>query len=309
MKNIGVKILILTLCCSVAVAGVLIFWKTIVEPPMHIDIESPHVIDVERDINNLKNSEGGRYQDNDKLYEQIADKLRLYKEEMQNGNDMFLTNEQFYTFANDLVNTYAPRLNAWGNFTLNNSWTKTDLDKLNNRRKDLIKFAGESGVSFKREDLDFISNAITSYNKAMNVAKNTTYNPDDNSIDRINNVSSVCGVWPLNNCEELQNMRSNYAQLLGASHYNYIKNLVDNKVAKYSLYSNRTEWEKFCNQADEEIQNYISYCNENSSYSGSKDIYTLSSKNDEYKSLGTEYFNSLENQNTGGDYYGGYYYW
>ena len=54
MKNRGTKILILALSITVAIAGILVFWITVVAPPTEVPMRNTHKALLAENINNFK---------------------------------------------------------------------------------------------------------------------------------------------------------------------------------------------------------------------------------------------------------------
>ena len=100
MKNTGSKILILGVVIAIAVAGVLVFYPTIVAPPVDVPVENLHKASLDNDIAGFSETEGSAF--NDSIYNTVINKLELYRTEK------FLTEENLDYETKTLVQKYLP---------------------------------------------------------------------------------------------------------------------------------------------------------------------------------------------------------
>ena len=79
MKNTGKKIFILGGVISVALAGILVFYPTIVAPPNDVPVNNLHKSSLETDLSAFSDFENVAF--NDSIYNIVIDKLYIYKNE------------------------------------------------------------------------------------------------------------------------------------------------------------------------------------------------------------------------------------
>ena len=100
MFNIIKKTLILGIFLGVAIAGVLVFYPTIVAPPMDVSVNNLHKSSLETNIKAFSANENTAF--NDSLYDVVVDKLMMYK------NEAFMTEEEIDYQTQSMVAVYVP---------------------------------------------------------------------------------------------------------------------------------------------------------------------------------------------------------
>ena len=108
MKNIGSKILILGFVIAVAVAGVLVFYPTIVKPPVDVAMNNPHTANAEATIGDFVENVND-FAHNDSLFYAMVDKLEVYRLEK------YLTEDELDKQTLSLVRSYVPIFRKWCN--------------------------------------------------------------------------------------------------------------------------------------------------------------------------------------------------
>lgn len=252
MKNTGKKILILGLVITIAVAGILVFYPTIVAPPTEVLFNNLHKTSLEGNISGFTETRNTSF--NDSIYNMVVDKLMLYK------NEAFMTEEEIDSQTISLIQKYVPIFINLSNAKFRASvWTETDhkemLERISHLRSLRVKNGAQSAItSSYNEDLKKIEKVIENYKKARAVARYNTFVNIEDANKKISLAAEYQSMNPLSNCVELKNKLSEVKTKIGNSHYN----MVEDKVDELSGYQNMTE-EEFMNlmqEVNNEIRKY-----------------------------------------------------
>lgn len=252
MKNTGKKILILGLVITIAVAGILVFYPTIVAPPTEVLFNNLHKTSLEGNISGFTETRSTSF--NDSIYNMVVDKLMLYK------NEAFMTEEEIDSQTISLIQKYVPIFINLSNAKFRASvWTEKDhkemLERISHLRSLRVKNGAQSAItSSYNEDLKKIEKVIENYKKARAVARYNTFVDIEDANKKISLAAEYQSMNPLSNCVELKNKLSEVKTKIGNSHYN----MVENKVNELSGYQDMTE-EKFrvlMQEVNNEIRKY-----------------------------------------------------
>lgn len=234
MKNIGSKILILGFVIAVAVAGVLVFYPTIVKPPVDVAMNNPHTANAEatigdfvEDVNDIAH--------NDSLFYAMVDKLEVYRLEK------YLTEDELDKHTLSLVRSYVPIFRKWCNSKFGErTWNaKEDHPRMQKRIADVRALtigpenARVTAVSDTHEDdLEYVETVIKDYNKATEVAKSSSFVSVDKANKIIKEANQYLNTEPLDNCEDLVKKLSEVKVKIGKSHYAKVEAKVE-EMARY----------------------------------------------------------------------------
>ena len=239
MKNIGSKILILGFVIAVAVAGVLVFYPTIVKPPVDVAMNNPHTANAEATIGDFVENVND-FAHNDSLFYAMVDKLEVYRLEK------YLTEDELDKQTLSLVRSYVPIFRKWCNSKFGEStWNaKEDHPRMQKRIADVRALtigpenARVTAVSDTHEDdLEYVETVIRDYNKATEVAKSSSFVSVDKTKKTIDEANKYYNKEPLDNCKELRTKLSEVKVKIGKSHYAK----VEAKVEELALYRYKTE--------------------------------------------------------------------
>ena len=238
MKNIGSKILILGFVIAVAVAGVLVFYPTIVKPPVDVAINNPHTANAEATIGDFVENVND-FAHNDSLFYAMVDKLEVYRLEK------YLTEDELDKQTLSLVRSYVPIFRKWCNSKFGEStWNaKEDHPRMQKRIADVRALtigpenARVTAVSDTHEDdLEYVETVIRDYNKATEVAKSSSFVSVDKAKKTIDEANKYYNKEPLDNCKDLRTKLSEVKVKIGNSHYAK----VEAKVEELALYHYKT---------------------------------------------------------------------
>ena len=239
MKNIGSKILILGFVIAVAVAGVLVFYPTIVKPPVDVAMNNPHTANAEATIADFVENVND-IAHNDSLFYAMVDKLEVYRLEK------YLTEDELDKQTLSLVRSYVPIFIKWCNSKFGEStWNaKEDHPRMQQRIADIRALtigpenARVTAVSDTHEDdLEYVETVIRDYNKATEVAKSSSFVSVDKAKKTIDEANKYYNKEPLDNCKDLRTKLSEVKVKIGKSHYAK----VEAKVEELALYRYKTE--------------------------------------------------------------------
>ena len=238
MKNIGSKILILGFVIAVAVAGVLVFYPTIVKPPVDVAMNNPHTANAEATIGDFVENVND-FAHNDSLFYAMVDKLEVYRLEK------YLTEDELDKQTLSLVRSYVPIFRKWCNSKFGErTWNaKEDHPRMQKRIADVRALtigpenARVTAVSDTHEDdLEYVEKVIRDYNKAREVANSSSFVSVDKANKTIEEANKYLNTEPLDNCEDLVKKLSGVKVKIGKSHYAK----VEAKVEELALYHYKT---------------------------------------------------------------------
>lgn len=287
MKNIGVKIVILGLVITVAVAGVLVFYPTIVAPPVDVPVSNLHKSTLASDIRGFSDMEDDAF--NDSLYNVVVDKIALYKSEK------FISNGEADSQTSDLVQSYVPVFyeQCYNKFEAS-VWYESDHTAMLNRIADLRALNVSKGAADLRENkLVAIEKIISDYKDAKSLVKSSYSfkSTDDKSVENakktIDKADDYLQRKPLYNCKELGEQLGNVRKNLANAHYNDVDKQI-NRLANY-----RTLRESYYNDTlQREVINIITEYEKTSIYGNVKpNANPLRKKAEEYADKAFGYYN------------------
>lgn len=288
MSNTGKKILILATVIVIAVAGILVFYPTIVAPPNKVASENLHIKDLSSSINGFSNSQTYVY--NDSVYNTVTDKIGLYLKEG------FLTDEETDYQVKSFVQKYIPvfvdlcykKFNA-------SKWMESDHTAIRKRIKELKALTVDNGEtkvvtgSFLT-DLGNIEGIIDTYYEAKKAASFSSFVSVSDANSKITKAENYRNTPYIKNCTELVNKLAAVKVSIGNSHYSY----VEGQVATLRNYRNMTK-DEFRNQANAVNGKISEYENNKSKYgSAAKDTKALKDRAAEYYREAMAYYEKPE---------------
>lgn len=288
MSNTAKKILILSTAIILAVAGILVFYPTIVAPPSKIPVENLHMKDLSTSLNGFSNKESYTY--NDSVYGTVVDKIDLYKKER------FITEEETDYQIKTFVQKYIPvfvelcydKFNA-------STWRESDHTAIRKRISELKALTvdeGETKVvtgSFLT-DLGNIEGIIDTYYEAKKAASYSKFESVADANNKIAKAENYQNTPFIKNCTDLVNKLAAVKTNIGKSHYSYI----ENQVSTLRNYRNLTkeEFRKKANDVNSKIQEYDS--NKSKYGSVAKDVTSLKNKASDLYKEAMEYYDRPE---------------
>ncbi|MDE6535631.1 MAG: hypothetical protein K2K82_06430, partial [Muribaculaceae bacterium] len=226
------KILLLILFSVGAVAGVLVFAKTQVAPPMNIDPVDQYVEDLKSDCDSYEGSND--YQESQSEYVRLDNKLKRFIAE-----DV-ITSETSDEYRHQIDEIYGKDLCRYGfRFFQRNEWPDKDIKELSERiaalRADKLS-TGETAVTGEFiTQSDNINNIIAKYSDARQLARNTSFTSVDNSRSKINRADEFTSDDYLKNNRSLVADLNSLRGKLARSHYNYVASKVNQLAGKHYL--------------------------------------------------------------------------
>ena len=226
MNNISQKTIILFLSVAVAVAGVLAFIPSIVQPPKDLEVENFHKLEMDKNVK--KFSDLLSVEHNDTTYEGLLCRFKIYKDEG------YLTEREYDELMEYMVEEYLPVFVSQSNQTFRSSvWYSEDHEKMKDRIISLrsLSYLGSSSDvldGYNMNRLSGILNVIDSYNAAWDLVNNATYTNNINAISSISQAKTYINSYPLNSCTELVESLRNVDDMIAESHYSQLEAALDN---------------------------------------------------------------------------------
>lgn len=227
------KILILTLSIFLAIGGVLVYAKTIVEPPKALKQRDVYAMDLDECMANFNRIE--RTEQEDSLFAITADRINVFKSESKisaNDADMNLSS---------LLDRYTPLFlqHSFEKFQ-QNTWHDSDhrymLSVISNL-KSIKRSDNSSAIAQSTLDsLNLITNIIDKYHRALAVSRHTAFSSCSNAQSAISQARQYAKDAWLSNCSDLVAALNNVKPRLADSHYRYVTAQVE-KLQNYKYYS------------------------------------------------------------------------
>ena len=250
-KTVG-KILILSVVLAIVVTAILVFYPTIIAPPVDVPITNLHKSSLEENINGFSEVENTAF--NDSIYSIVVDKLVMYKAEG------FMTDEEIDFQTKALVQKYLPIFTKLSNEKFMASrWNESDhiamLDRIAHLRSLNVDYGVKSVVtgSYANELME-IEKIINNYREAKKVAYNTIFISVSDANKKIDDANRFYNMSPLSNCIALKEQLSKVKSNIGRSHYNKIKFEL-NKMVDYKNMS-KDDFVKLSSEINRMINEY-----------------------------------------------------
>lgn len=283
MNNTGKKILILSIALILAVVGILMFYPTIVAPPAKVPVKNLHKISLEDYIDKFSESRNRKF--NDSIYDVVADKIAIYREEQ------FLTLEETDTEIKRMVQEYVP-IFCKSCYAMFNSpvWSESRLSGMENRiaeLKNLKLSAGDNVVAGSSiSDLNGVASIIKNYRDAKVVAGYSEFQSVNDATAKIRLAQKYMNMEYLKNCSDLHNKLSGVKERLGNSHYSKVAG----KVEEMSEYRNMSEssFKTLTSSVNNAIKEYEDFRSHYSTSAKSSDA--LKEKANRYYTEATGYY-------------------
>lgn len=252
MSNTAKKILLLATATVLAVAGILMFYPTIVAPPDGVPTENLHIKDISSSLNGF--SAQHTYAYNDSVYNTVTDKIKLYRRES------FLTEAETDYQVKSFVQKYIPvfvelcykKFNA-------STWRESDHKDMRKRIKQLKALTVDNGStkvvngSFLT-DLGNIEGILDTYNEAKKVAAYSSFVTVSDANNKITKAENYRNTPYIKNCAELVNKLAAVKVNIGKSHYAYVEGQI-NSLRNYRNMSEE-EFRSLANVINGKIQEY-----------------------------------------------------
>ena len=288
MNNTGKKILILGTVIAIAIAGILVFYPTIVTPPIDVPVNNLHKSSLEANINGFSDVENTTF--NDSIYKVVVDKLVMYKSEG------FMSEEEIDYQTKALVQKYLPIFIKLSNAKFKTSrWQESDHTAMLNRIAHLrtlkVDYGETNAVTGTYEsELRRIEQIISNYREAKRVANYSTFHSVSDANTKIQSAERYKTMDPLSYCTELTNRLATVKSNIGNSHYQQVESKV-NEMANY-----RNMEESSFNSLMSIVNSKITEYDTNRSRYGdnARTIETLKEKAAEYYRIAREFYNRKE---------------
>lgn len=288
MNNTGKKILILGTVIAIAIAGILVFYPTIVAPPVDVPVNNLHKSSLEANINGFSDVENTTF--NDSIYKVVVDKLVMYKSEG------FMSEEEIDYQTKALVQKYLPIFIKLSNSKFRaSSWQESDhtamLNRITHLRTLKVDYGETNAVTGTYEsELRRIEQIISNYREAKSVANYSTFHSVSDANTKIQSAERYKTMEPLSYCTELTNRLANVKSNIGNSHYQQVESKV-NEMANYR-YMEESSFNSLVSVVNSKITEYDT----NRSWYGynAKTTETLKEKAAEYYRTAREFYNRKE---------------
>ena len=233
MKNTGEKIFILGVVVAIAVAGILVFYPTIVTPPTDVPVSNLHKSSLRGNINDFSDSENVAF--NDSIYNVVIDKLSLYRAES------FLTEVETDSMTMAFVRKYLPVFTklCYAKFSAS-VWREADhnamLDRIAHLRTLTVDYGETKAVtSLYDNELSKIEQVIRDYRNAKRIAMYSTFHSVDDANTKIQKAETYRAMVPLSNCVDLVEKLAAVKMKIGNSHYQYVASKVAEMASYYTI--------------------------------------------------------------------------
>ena len=285
-----VKIMILALSLLVAIGGIMVFEKTMVEPPNALKQVDSYAIELEKNLNLFNQSLSVRQQDS--LWLQIMDKIYVFAGESK------LTDEVFDHSMDHLWSLYAPLfIDRSFHLFKQSQWDERDHAYMLNVI-DLLRQAeyGDGSkvlVDTHAESLKSVEQIITAYRQAKALCSQTNYLGIDNARQRVQKAEQYATDAWLSYCKSLVNNLKQMKIEIGQSHYRYIESKVE-ELSRYGAYTEENYMNTLVPQVNAAVLEYDQQAH--SLYGTKQNVDALWSRARTYYDQATTYYSFITGQ-------------
>lgn len=281
-SNSPYKVAILIIFILAAFAAVMYFQKTIVTPPMNVEVKNLHIMSVERDIDALTENKTMFY--NDSLYILLKDKIDVfYYEDFINYSERDKLTESF-------VLKYAPIFKTLCMKRFNSpNWGDDDFPQWKRRIAELqdVALSGGSSVAqgINGSGLATITDIMDDYKAAKGVTAVSAFTTMTNAetvISSANKYADQSYIGLSDIADALRRVKNN----IGNSHYNKLT-LKTRGLSRYASMT-ETEFQRIVN----DVNNAFSEYEANKSIYGTsaRDLSSLKREASNYVSAANRYY-------------------
>lgn len=272
----------------VCVAAVLVFQKTIMQPPLKMSANNQYEEAMTKHINTFKEVSSDSLESSFFIILDFAKRL---------NDNQKIDEDSYLAKTREVVAIYVPRFSRWCFGVFNRSeWPASDLGFMKNKISDLknLTINGRNIISTdEREKLNEISGILSQYDSARALAASTGFSTVDNARDKINRAQDFATQPYLSNNASLVASLNALPEKLEQAHYKHVLALI-NKMKNPDMFS-ESEFEILSDKIQDEINNY-----ENAS----RQVYHISPNTSHLENLANQYYErGLEHFSSIDDYY------
>jgi len=278
------KILILALSIILAIGGVLVYAKTIVEPPMALKQKDAYALDLAENMASFNKAETAEQEDS--LFAITADRIRFFKSEGKiSANDADKN-------TTSLLNRYSPLFlkRSFEKFE-NGTWHDSDHSYMLGVAQTLVntKRADNSSALSQNtlDSLNLMRNIIDKYRKARAISRRVAFSGCANVQNTIAQARQYANDTWLSKCSDLVAALNNVRPSLAQSHYNYISAQVE-KLRNYRYYSQSYYDNTLVPEVDAAVTEYENKAV--SLYGAKRDVNVLWSRARDYYNEAVNYY-------------------
>ncbi len=247
-----VKILLLVLFSIGAIAGVLVFAKTRVAPPSHLELINQYLNDLQSSCASFDSIKG--FSESRAAYIKLDDKLNRFLSE--NVIEAQFSDE----YRKKIDATYGYNLKAYSYHLLQKSvWPEDRLNEMLSMLSSLKTDKLSTGENAVTEDFvasaNEINNIVSEYRTALRLSRNTSFNGVSDASYRIQKAKAYRSAEYLKNNVELVKALDLLPGRIAQSHYNHVKSLV-NALGSFQSVSKDYYMNTLIPRADNAINEY-----------------------------------------------------
>lgn len=252
--NKGEKIVVLSVVAGIAIALVLMFYSTIMKPPIEVPVNDLHSLKLEGDIALFSQEKGDAF--NDSLYVAVEDKLAMYKRESLLPG----TVQDHHT--TELANCYVPVFVGLSNAKFEASkWYESDhariLKRIANLRGVTLSCDNSSPLTdAHKSELRKLEKVIEDYKSAKAVSGYSFFYDVSDANVKISQAEKCMATAPLKNCKELVDKLSQVKVKIGQSHFRKVESTVKSMAGYRDM--RESDFKLLMTKADNEIKEYKS---------------------------------------------------
>lgn len=262
------KILVLLLCLTAAVAGIMVFYGSVVSAPRLPEVRNSLVLELEDRIDGYDGY-------SETAYETVKDAIGYYayeKKVSRRERDGLCSGFFYRKYAPLMVAHCVESLSSHGWKDASVDFFLGRVDTLTGMRlyaRDGYVVPSDSDV---RADLDTLKSLLLTYRHVLDETREVEYRPGiDVSLKRIQALDSclakvygfrTCsGTVCLGDLEDLSSASSAFRASLKKAHYSYLVKAIG-RIGSPSGFSGKTEFEDFSSEVLEDLEAFMSRGNE-----------------------------------------------
>ena len=229
-----IKLVIIIAVIFVAVASVLVFWKTRLSPPQEIEFTNQHIVSLQQDADQLSGDIDTFKADS--LFFTTRDAAVLF------AHEKLVNIEEANRIIKLIAERYVPFYVKEYKVLFNGSdWNSASIKDIREKAKILLSMKSfdnkESVLTDKlKQEIDSANIILDKYDDAWELSKSSSYTSLKESERIIGQAKSYFNMKPLSNCTALVKRLSGLREKLEYSHYRKIVNMVK-ELDNYRYYS------------------------------------------------------------------------
>lgn len=246
-KNVTLKISLIVLAVLAAVAGVLFFMKSRVQPPRKIELVNQYDNNLQQLIAQLSSVEEAQLEQE---YQLLRERIQLMKEEEM------ITADDYSNRWMEFLNQYVPRFSAWcENRFLKHVWPKEDLQFMRDR---IAELQPDNLIinDDNQQKINVVKSVLSDYDKVWKL-RDVRITCCDDSRKNLDEAKQYKQHRYLSYCDTVMDFLNQLPDIYKAKHHTHINTLlISLNFSSYSV-DKIQKWGGYYQNAYVAVRDYI----------------------------------------------------